>query len=195
MPLKSSSFRVLALILVIGGGAGVMRSHQNSVSKSLFNSPVNEDTAVRLFYNLGAEKSRDYFHGPLTFRAVTEGDPRINTAPLVPHRGRTVYISFGEMRNLIDGLARFDVPWESSRGRESLDWSVEPLPDTDKMDILIVFSKGTARAKLDPKKICTVLKPLDSALKTPRALWEFQRFRLNYGCQVPGFDAGAYPDH
>ncbi|HEV2224207.1 MAG TPA: hypothetical protein VGR84_14505 [Candidatus Acidoferrales bacterium] len=195
MPPKSSSFRVLALILVIAGGAGAIRSHQNSGSKSLLNYPVDEHTAVRFFYNLGADKSRDYFHGPLTFRAVTETDSRINTRSLVLHQGRTVYISLGEMRNLVDGLARFDVPWESSRELESLDWSIKPLPDTGKMDILAVFSKGTARAKLDPQKICTALNRLDSALKTPRALWEFQRFRLNYGCQVPGFDTGAYPDH
>jgi hypothetical protein len=195
MLMKDSSFRLLGLSLVIAVGANVMRFHQNSDSKFLLNSQVDQNTAIRFFYNLGAEKSRNYFHGPLTLRAVTERDPRINTAQLILQQGRTVYIPLREMRNLIDGLAQFDVLWESSREIESLDWSIKPLPDTDKMDISIVFSKGTARARLDPKKICKTLSPLDSVLKTPRALWEFQKYRFNYGCQVPGFRMGAYPDH
>ena len=48
---------------------------------------------------------------------------------------------------------------------------------------------------VDPKQICERLAPLDAALKQPRALWEFQLFRVDYGCHVPGFNRNAFPEH
>jgi hypothetical protein len=62
------------------------------------------------------------------------------------------------------------------------------------MDVRVVITSGTAKAQVSPKDICTILKPLDAALKGPRILWEFQGFRISYGCKVPGFKYGAYAD-
>jgi hypothetical protein len=87
-----------------------------------------------------------------------------------------------------------DLAWQESEAVEALG-SYKKLPVSDDMEILVAFANGTAKAQITPKTICRTLKPLDAALKTPRALWEFQGFRLNYGCKVPGFKPDAYPDH
>jgi len=163
-------------------------SRQTIDKKNVLNSPVDENTAVRFFY----QPAGDYFHVPLVFRAVELKDPRLNTAPMAVE-GRTAYVSLSEMQQLMQGLAHSDMAWQESEKVETLG-SYKKLDITDDMAITAVSSKGTARASLTPKKICKTLKLLDSALKTPRALWEFQGFRLNYGCKVPGFRYGAYPD-
>ncbi|MHB8486278.1 MAG: hypothetical protein ACYDCM_11225 [Candidatus Acidiferrales bacterium] len=189
MLLKGSSPRALGLILLMAAGAGVLGSQWIPSKKLLLECPADETAAIRFFYNSGP----DYFHFPLIFRAVSQGDPRLNTAPMGVE-GRTAYISRTEMRQLIQKLAHSDASWQESEKVEALG-SFKQLRSSDSMEILIVCSKGTTRAKVDPKTICETLKLLDSALKTPRALWEFQLFRQGYGCHVPGFNPDAYPDH
>jgi hypothetical protein len=189
MLLKNSSRCVSGLILVIAATAAVMQSCQNYDKRFVLNSPVDENTAVRFFY----QPAGNYFHSPLVFRVVDQKDSRLNTAPMAVE-GRTAYISLSEMRQLMQGLAHSDLSWRESEKVEVLG-SFRKLDITDNMEITAVSSKGTAQATLNPQKICETLKPLDSALKTPRALWEFQGFRLNYGCKVPGFVYDAYPDH
>jgi hypothetical protein len=63
------------------------------------------------------------------------------------------------------------------------------------MDIVIIFSKGAARGVILREDICKTLGALDSAIKTPRAHWEFRRFGMYYGCHVSGFDDTKYSDH
>jgi hypothetical protein len=60
--------------------------------------------------------------------------------------------------------------------------------------VVHMFTKGTAKATIAPDKICETLAPLDSALLTPRALWEFQRFRLQYRCPFLGKRPDAYSE-
>lgn len=54
-------------------------------------------------------------------------------------------------------------------------------------------ANGTAKALIASDKICETLASLDGALLTPRALGEFQGFRLQYHCRVPNFNLDAYP--
>jgi len=79
--------------------------------------------------------------------------------------GRTPHISLSEMRNLVNALADWNLSWQKSKKLEA------------------------------PKQLCERLAPLDAALKQPRALWEFQLFRVDYGCHVQGFDRNAFPEH
>ena len=72
------------------------------------------------------------------------------------------------------------------------DWQM--IPVTEAMDVVIIFSKGAARGVIQNENICETLASLDSPIKTPRAHWEFQRFRIYYGCRVPGFDDAKYTD-
>ncbi len=192
MLLKSLSSWALALV-VFTVSTGKMLSSQKREGASVLNSPVDENTAIRFFY----QPTGDYFHAPLVFRVVEEGNTLLNTAPM-REEGRTAYISLSEMRELIRRPDLADLAWHESETVEALG-SYKKLgvagTGLDTMEIFVGSSKGTARAKVLPKAICKTLKPLDAALKTPRALWEFQGFRLNYGCKVPGFKYDAYPDH
>ena len=144
---------------------------------------------VRFFYDPPGE----YFHAPLVFNVVEEGNPLLNTAPM-KEAGRTAYVSLAEMRDIVQRLQSSHIVWEESGDIVTLG-SYKKLPLFDDMQILVANSVGTAKTRIAPKAICQTLKPLDAALKTPRALWEFQIFRLQYGCRVPEFNADAYPDH
>ena len=191
MPLKSLTY--WAFIVVFTLSSGEMQATQKRDGPSVLNCPVDKNTAVRFFY----QPAGDYFHAPLVFRPVEEGDALLNAAPM-REEGRTAYISFSEMQDLARLLARSGLGWQESETVEVLG-SYKKLGlsgiGLDTMDVRFVSSRGTARAEISPKAICMILKPLDAALKTPRALWEFQRFRLNYNCRVPGFKSDAYPDH
>jgi hypothetical protein len=166
-------------------------SFQKTVDKnSVLDSPVDENTAIRFYYN----PAGNYFHVPLIFRPVSPGDPRLDTAT-IGTEGHTTYISLQEMQQLTQGLGHSDLSWQESEKVEPLGPFKQLPPWADRMEILEVRSRGMAKTSLDPKTICETLQPLDSALKSPRALWEFRGFRVNYGCRVSRFNADAYPDH
>jgi hypothetical protein len=187
MRLRNSCPNVLGLVLILAGSAIAIQPRLNQESKSLVHCPANKDTAIRFFYN----PPGDYFHFPLIFRPVDETDPRRNTAPMTTE-GQTAYISFAEMHRLMEGLARSGLSWKNSERVEVLG-SYKHLLPLDNMEVLIICPKRTASAKLAAKEICETLALLDSTLKTPRALWEFQAFRIGYGCKVPaGFETGKY---
>jgi len=156
----------------------------------IFNSPVDQTTAVR-FCDTAEEQ---YFHYPLIFRAVDPDDPRLNTAPIASREGRTAFITKNELSQLIKALEQSNMPWKLSRKVKSLKWE-PPLACFSGMDVLVVCSNGSATSTIKPANICESLKSLDAMLRTPRALWEFQLFRHGYGCEVPGFNFQAYPDH
>jgi len=184
---------IIALLLPFVASEGQIQSSLESGQESVLSSPPDENTTVRFFY----QPTGEYFHFPLIFRAVGESDTRLNTAPML-EEGRTAYISSAEMRELTQRLARAGLKWKESQTVEALGSSKNLTRaglGLDTMDVLVSSSKGSARATIAPKAICKTLKPLDPDLKTPRALWELQRFRLNYGCKVPGFKYDAYPDH
>jgi hypothetical protein len=165
--------------------------NQGKERASVLNSPVDDKTTVRFFY----DPPGDYFHYPLVFRVVEEGNPLLNTASM-QKEGQTAYISLSEMRELVRLLAHSGLRWQESETVEVFG-SYKKLAlagvGLDAMDVRVVTSRGTAKAEVSPKDICT-LKPLDAALKGPRILCEFQAFRINYGCKVPGFKYGACGD-
>ena len=151
-------------------------------------SLVDTPTAIRLFFN-----SLNYFHPAIVFRPVEQGDSRLDTAPLL-NEGRTVYISRPEMQRLADGLLNLGLDWKQSKQRIALGDTTK-IPPVYAMVITILSSQGTATAGFDPASICKNLEPLDRALTTPRALWEFQLFRVEYDCKIPGFNGQKYPNH
>jgi hypothetical protein len=95
----------------------------------------------------------------------------LNTAPIANLGGRTPYVTLTEM--LIQKLAQADLSWYES-DRVEVPKRIRPREITDKVQVRIFFANGTDWTLFDPKKICKTLAPVDSALKQPRALWEFQ---------------------
>jgi hypothetical protein len=149
---------------------------------------VDSPTAIRLFFNPG-----NYFHPAIVFRSVEQGDSRLDTAPLLSE-GRTVYISRPEMQRLVVGLSNLGLDWKQSKQRIAFGDTTK-IPPVYAMVITVISSQGTATAGFDPASICQKLEPLDRAFTTPRALWEFQLFRAEDSCKIPGFNGQKYPDH
>jgi hypothetical protein len=189
---ESVIFSILVLAIVVAVGVGVAQSNHGQGRASVLNSPVDDKTAIRFFY----QPVGDYFHYPLVFRVVEESNPLLDTVTM-QEEGQTAYISLSEMRELVQSLAHSGLEWHESETVEVFGLSKKLTlagVGLDTMDVRVVTSGGTAKAEVSPKAICTILKPLDAALKWPRILWEFQGFRINYGCKVPGFKYGAYGD-
>lgn len=148
-----------------------------------------EDSIVRFFYQ---PNPSSYFHVALVFRAVSEADPKWNTAP-VQDVGRTAYITGSEMDGILRKLSDLRLPWVRSNVVEPLE-TYKTIHSFAGMNVKVLSSKTTATAAIRPEDICSTLAALDQVLQTPRALWEFQRFRTQYNCRAPNFNAKAYPD-
>jgi hypothetical protein len=155
-----------------------------------FSLPVNNQTAIRFFYL----PANDYLHPALIFRVATPQSGELNTAPIVNHGGRTPYISIDEMRQLVQMLDHSDLLWSETKTVE-VPGMVGFKETTGMLQIKIFSLGGTASSNQDPSRLCQTLAPLDAAFKQPRALWEFQLFRVDYGCSVLGFDRKAFPEH
>jgi len=98
------------------------------------------------------------------------------------------------MHDLLERLWQLHISWKESDTAEAFGPSYK-AKGVGFLDITIVSPKGTARGSVGSGDVCEGLKSLDSAVKTPRALWEFQMYRWFDGCTVPGFDPKKYPDH
>lgn len=150
--------------------------------------PAAKDTVVRFFYQ---PPDGEYLHHPLLFRVVKKSDPRWNTIAYLDV-GRTLYISLSDMQQLMTNIAHLSLQWDESAEIEPLETVDDIKLDALGMDITVLSAKGTAKARIERDQICETLAKLDGALLTPRALWEFQRFRLQYYCRVPGYNPGEY---
>jgi len=178
----------LTIALSVGASARAAQHGPGKAGRLPLACEVSHDSVVRFFFN---PENTDYYHFPLIFRGVPSGDPHLNTAPMGPE-GRTAYITRPEMMHLIQGLDRLGLDWQESPKVDRLG-SFRHLLWSRNLKILVACPKGTARAEVEPSKICGTLAPLDSALTTPRALWEFRLLRIGYGCKVKGFNMHTYP--
>ena len=153
--------------------------------------PASKDSVVRFFYQ---PPDGEYFHVALIFRAVEKTDHRWNTVAF-SDEGQTAYVSFSDMQQLITNLAHLSLRWDESAKIEGLETYKTIRSYGYGMGIKVLSAEGTAKALIAPGKICETLTSLDGALLTPRALWKFQTFRLQYHCRVPpSYDPDAYPE-
>jgi len=150
---------------------------------------AGKDSVVRFFYQ---PPDGEYFHFALLFRVIKKHDPRWNTTSY-SDVGLAAYISISDMQRLTAKMKRLPLQWDQSETVETLETYRTIHSYGYGMGIKMLAASGTAKALIVPDKICETLASLDDALRTPRALWEFQSFRLQYHCQVPGFNLDAYP--
>jgi hypothetical protein len=163
---------------------------KHAKNSEVLDYPVDSSTVIRLFFQPPAG---NYFHVPLVFRVVDEGDLKANTAP-ISSEGRTAYISLSEMRRFLKRMNVKNLHWQESKSVETVEPSFS-LPVIDQMVITVFSSNGTARAYVMANRVCQTLAPFSSIIVTPRARWEFKSFQTMYFCNVTGFDRNAYPDH
>jgi hypothetical protein len=188
MKVTRSVLQACWLILAIFTGTSLC-SGQAVEQHKAFRITADQDTIVRLFYQ-PILSSR---HPALLLRVVGDKDVRLNTMSIV-EAGYTVYITLGEMTDLLQGLSHSDLLWQESEKAEV----PQPFKGrvlTDGMEIKVFSPKGTAKSLIAVKQICATLEPFDSVFKEPRALWEYQMWRHGDGCSVPGLNREAYPDH
>jgi hypothetical protein len=181
------------LTLVLWSGAGSAQLH--SLPPVIDVSAVDKDTYVSFYWFSG-----DYAHPLLIFRVAAKQSAKWNTAPIMDHQGRTAFITLNEMRALVAKINELDPAWFPAKRNSPGVPSLREV--TSNLEITIYGAKGdpysrreNALAALGPAKLCPDLASLDSALTTPRALWEFQLYRADYQCTVPGFERGLYLDH
>jgi hypothetical protein len=185
-PCDKTAVGVLALFLIVACGARVARSQPKRHNDFVLSAPVGSDTAARWYYYSGG----DVIDGPLVFRPVEQGSPRLNT--VTGAQELIAYISFDEMSHLLERLAQLDLRWKESKKTEKLrPFSIFDEPSVN-VDIDVVNSAGTAKAKLSGSFACEKLAALDSVFQTRRALLEFQEFRFQMNCNIPGFNHLEY---
>lgn len=177
-------FLLLVTLMIAPWGSGQTERQGHALTL-----PAGKDSVVRFFCQ---PPDGEYFHVALLFRVVEKKDPQWNTAPVFDE-GRTAYISVLEMRQLTTALSAAHLSWSESTKVETLE-TYKTIHSDGGMGIKVLSPNGTAKATIEPKKICETLAPLDDAFQTPRALWEFQLFRSQYHCRVPNFNPNAYPE-
>lgn len=176
---------LILVFLVIGPRA----SSEDPIEGHSLSLPAGKSSVIRFFYQ---PPESDYFPVPLLFRVVKRNDPRWNTTSY-SKIGLTAFVSLSDMQQLVTNLAHLSLQWSESSEIEPFESFPNIRAGGYGMGIKILSAKGTAKALIEPAKICETLALLDGALITPRALWEFQRFRLQYRCRVPDFNLDAYP--
>ena len=183
--------RAMLSLTLAAFGCYLLAQTQTAINPypGVLTTPVDNNTTIRFFYH---PRNADRFVYPLVLRVAEANDERMKVAPVLTE-GRTVHISLSEMQELVAGMTRSIMMGQQTKAIEILEpW--EMIPTTEAMDVVIAFSKGAARGAILRKDICKTLGSLDSTIKTPRAHWEFQRFRSYYACRVPGFDDAKYTD-
>jgi hypothetical protein len=185
---KKHTFTTLFCILILMANCFVFASQNASgESQEKLLNEATSNTVVRFFY----VPPTSYLHPPLIFRVAPSGDLRLGGVPNGDANGRTIYISMIDMQKVIAALSNSELIWERSQKPKR----VEPPLDEeliDRMKITVFFSDRTFEAYVQPDKMCQALSELDFAFSQPGALWEFQLFRVQYGCQVQGFNRKAY---
>lgn len=174
---------LMLMLTTLGSSQAVGKNH-------ILSGSVDEKTGVRFFYQ---HDIKDHFYPPLIFRVVAPDDRRRDTAPLGPE-GRFVSVTATEMHDLIERLLQLHISWKETHMTEAFGPSYKAR-GVGFLDITVVSPNGTARGGVGSGDVCKALGSLDSAIKTPRALWEFQMYRWFDDCTIPGFDPKKYPDH
>lgn len=176
-----------AWLWIVAGGAPAARPQAKARNDFVLSTPVGSASGIRFFYYSGG----DVIPGPLILRPVQQGSPQLNTATAGKDE-LTTYVSFDEMSRVMARLTQMDLQWKESKKVQRFEpFSIFDEP-SDKLDIEVVSSNGTAKAKLDGSLACQKLGALDSVFQTHRALLEFQAFRHWMGCEISGFNPTEY---
>jgi hypothetical protein len=177
--------RMIMLLVVI---CQISKAQQpNRPFLGVLSTPVDDNTVVRFYY---LPQVRDHYIHPLVLRVATHNEDQMQNAPLLLE-GVTAYISLSEMKSLVAKMIdTIEMPLQT--GNREVLGSFQFLPETIDMDAVIIYSKGAARGSIAPKDICAKLEALNSTIRSPRALWQFQLFRRYNACLVPNFDSTKY---
>ena len=157
---------------------------QRTTKSAVLDAPVTEKTAVS-FYWFGDEDS--HFRLPINFYVVRDADDRLHRVKWNFPRFVSAFITASEMNELIGRLKGLNLEWFESKRREEFKDGVDRTDGRMILEIAVLSSNSTSRSGIRIAQMCDKLARLDSAMPTPRILWQFQTFRWDNGCEVPGY--------
>jgi len=182
---------MLVLLLWLSGlGVPAQKTSQSAV----LDAPVTEETAVSFFW-IGDLDS--HWRDPIDFYTVADTDRRLHTVEMAPaanpKRQPMAFIKRLEMQRLIEGVKSLGLHWVDIRRKEVLR-DYEHRDNSGFLDITVVSSKASTKSHIRIARMCDQLATLDSTMPSPRILWQFQTFRWDNGCKVPGYHNEARPE-
>ncbi|MGB8028101.1 MAG: hypothetical protein WCF30_00415 [Terracidiphilus sp.] len=97
------------------------------------------------------------------------------------------------MHTITDKLVQSDIEWfnDSKKVEPFLPFNKRPFRNY--FEITVVSSSGTASLRIRLTRMCGELGKLDSAMPTPRILWQFQTLRWDHGCVIAGYSNEEMP--
>lgn len=165
---------------------------QRGQPSALLDAPITEETALSFFW-FGDMDS--HFRNPVNFFVVPHADQRLHKVEFtdfITDGQVNMFVSAEEMKRILDGLKALGLSWNDFKGREAFKPG-RKRTDDGFLDITLVSPKATAKAYIRIARMCDELSRLDPAMPSPRILWQFQLFRVDNGCQVPGYDNSVVP--
>jgi hypothetical protein len=165
---------------------------QRSQPSVLLNAPITEKTALSFFW-FGDMES--HFRNPVNFFVVPDADPRLHKVELtdfITDDQANMFVSAGEMQQILDGLKSLGLRWTDLHGRKVLK-GANHRGGTNMLDITLLGSDSTGEAHIRIAEMCDLLDRLDATMPTPHILWQFRTFRWDNGCEIRGYDNSAMP--
>ena len=180
----------LAIACLVPGSG----SAQQAASDRVLEAGIGPKTSVTFFW-----VGDIYAHGrtPFTLRVAQNATEmyrvqpqsaptHIPVAERLAYEGINVYVSAEQMRAVLHQLSITEVPYG--------DWTVsskrEPIlmgGTTDGLAVTVLASKKTYKTYIRVTRICDELSPFDALMPTEEIRWDFQSFRADFGCKIPGF--------
>ena len=178
----------LALALAIW-----QQGSERDLDRLLQDCSQRSEFAIRFFY---VPLDSDYFRHPRILRQVPDDDPQLGTAPLVERQGYNIYVTSTEMSAILEKLRQSRLQWMVKQQPTTLERNPLEAKVSDPwkaMEVTATCSSGSAIGKIRPQTICPHLAKIGGALHSRRAAWEWQRYRLDLGCRVSGFNPKEFP--
>lgn len=153
-----------------------------------------EEFAIRLYYD---PLDSSLFVPPVVIKAVGEEDQRLGTMSMTSeYNTNLLYISKSEMESFVGVLVKRKLKWEEPYASFSLKYdrkNPQSWPPPNLLEVAANCESGTSRTEVQRESICETLRELNAVIRTDRASWYLQGYRLNWGCSVPQFEPGKYP--
>jgi hypothetical protein len=155
------------------------RSGQEIPNRSgLTHLQETKDVGVRLWY---LPPNTDLTPGPLIFLPVSSQDPRLDTKD-----SWILYVSFSDIHNVLQVLAKSNLEWRESREPIQLivDYLNLPRLDGHSMDIAVSSPNGSATAKIAHDRVQSLISRLYCGLTSSRARESLAIWSGTFDCAV-----------
>jgi hypothetical protein len=195
---------LIPVALVLCSGVAHSQGSHNSMGPPV--GACKKNCSVRFVYN--PPISQDNLVIPLILRQASKGDSRYGTWSTLVPEGLTQWISPTEMESVIEALRKLGLEWDKSRNpisfsREAIEppppfpnfrWKIPMARRRGTMEIDVNTDAGSFIADLPSKDVCSSIKRLKSAFRSPNATDTFRDSQVVWGCKAPGYNPANRPE-